>query len=420
MSGLNAIIAGGIYLLLGRLLVTRGRGVWQTMPFALLNLLGFYGFFIFGEYKRFAAAFPIYVALVIIQYLMLRGCSGRKGWWPWLAFFTPLLILIFCRYVPVTVLTSVNVFLRQVLGARFALGDFSFVSNTFASLFVGLSYLTFRSSYLVLEVRNGLVKMPNIWEYLGFCFFLPTMAVGPINRYANHQRAFSGTPPAIPVGRALLRIGVGYVKFKLLGTFFCQLGYYNLLLDDHPHHWPDLPVAMVFYYLYLYCDFSGFCDMAIGAAGLMGIPVAENFDNPFAARNVKDFWNRWHITLSVWMRDVVFSPLSKFLVGKMGMKLANHAIALTILIVFLLVGIWHGVGWHFAAYGAAHALGVVTNHYYTIFLKNKLGRDKFKAYNENPWIRAVAVTLTFGYCAASLFLFANTFPEMKQIFAALR
>jgi D-alanyl-lipoteichoic acid acyltransferase DltB (MBOAT superfamily) len=152
----------------------------------------------------------------------------------------------------------------------------------------------------------------------------------------------------------------------------------------------------------------------------MGIPVPENFNNPFAARNVKDFWNRWHITLSVWMRDVVFSPLSKFFVGKFGIKLADHAIALTIIIVFLLVGIWHGAGWHFAAFGAMHALGVVANHYYTIVLKKRLGREGFKANNSNPWIHAAAVALTFCYCAASLFLFANTFPEMKEIFAALR
>jgi D-alanyl-lipoteichoic acid acyltransferase DltB (MBOAT superfamily) len=213
---------------------------------------------------------------------------------------------------------------------------------------------------------------------------------------------------------------VGYVKYQWLGNFFGQLDYGSLLLDDHLHHWLDLPVAMLFFYLYLYLNFSGFCDMAIGAAGLVGIPVPENFDNPFAARNVKDFWNRWHITLSVWMRDVVFSPLSKFLVGKMGIQLADHAIALTITGVFLLVGIWHGVGWNFAAFGAAHALGVVANHYYTIFLKKKLGREKFKAYNENRWIRAAAVGLTFGYCAASLFLFANTFPQMKEILLACR
>ncbi len=191
-------------------------------------------------------------------------------------------------------------------------------------------------------------------------------------------------------------------------------------LDDHPHHWVDLPVAMLFYYLYLYLNFSGFCDMAIGAAALIGIPVPENFENPLAARNVKEFWNRWHITLSAWMRDVVFSPLSKFFVGIFGIQLADHAIALTITIVFLLVGIWHGAGWNFAVYGAAHALGVVTNHYYTIFLKKRLGRERFKAYNANRWIRAVAVVLTFCYCGASLIFFANTLPQIKEIFSVLR
>lgn len=160
--------------------------------------------------------------------------------------------------------------------------------------------------------------------------------------------------------------------------------------------------------------------MAIGAAGLMGIPVAENFNNPFAARNVRDFWNRWHITLSVYMRDVVFSPLSKFLVRLFGFARANHAIAVAIVVVFLLVGIWHGVGWNFAAYGAVHALGVVVNHYYTIGLKIWLGRDGFKAYNVNPWIRAGAISLTFCYCAASLLFFANTLAEIQGIFASLK
>jgi D-alanyl-lipoteichoic acid acyltransferase DltB (MBOAT superfamily) len=245
------------------------------------------------------------------------------------------------------------------------------------------------------------------------------MPVGPINTYANFRRGFAG-PYEVPVSRAALRILVGAVKYQFLGGLCNQLTYSGLLLDSHPHHWMDLPVAVLFFYLYLYCNFSGFCDMAIGAAGLIGVPVPENFDNPFAARNVRDFWNRWHITLSQYMRDVVFAPLSKFFARLFGPAHVNHAIALTIVIVFLLIGVWHGVGWNFAAYGAAHALGVVVNHYYTIGLKKWLGREGFKAYNANPWIRAVAVALTFCYCAATLFLFANTFPEMKGIFSMLR
>jgi D-alanyl-lipoteichoic acid acyltransferase DltB (MBOAT superfamily) len=181
-----------------------------------------------------------------------------------------------------------------------------------------------------------------------------------------------------------------------------------------------LPVAMVFYYLYLYCNFSGFCDLAIGAAGFIGIPVLENFNNPFAARNLREFWNRWHITLSQWMRDLVFAPLSKFLARVLGPSRVNHAVALAIFVVFLLIGIWHGVGWNYAIFGLFQAVGVVVCHYYTLGLKKWLGRDGFKAYNENRWIHAAAVVTTFCYYAASLMFFANTLPQIKQIFHTLR
>jgi D-alanyl-lipoteichoic acid acyltransferase DltB (MBOAT superfamily) len=393
------------YVAISRFVVRRLTGAVREVVFAVLNLTAVYGFLFYGHNSYYTIRFAVYIVLVALQFLTMRLFAERRGAWPWLAFLTPIAALIFFRYLPPSFFHVVS----KAAGLKFQ----------GLPQMVGLSYLAFRCSRLVLEIRNGLVKRPGFFEYLNFSFFLPTMPVGPINTYANHRRGFTERYD-VPVGRAALRILVGAVKYQFLGNLCDQLTYSGLLLDDHPHHWVDLPVAMLFYYLYLYLNFSGFCDMAIGAAALVGIPVPENFDNPFAARNVKDFWNRWHITLSTWMRDVVFSPLSKFFVGKFGIKMADHAIALTIVIVFLLVGIWHGVGWNFVAYGAAHALGVVANHYYTIFLKKKLGRENFKAYNENQWIRAVAVVLTFCYCGASLIFFANTFPQIKQIFSVLQ
>ncbi len=354
------------YILAGRVVMRRLNGALREAALAALNLGGVFFFLFYGGKEHFALRFGIYVGLIVGLYLVVLLFADKRGAWPWLAFFAPIAALIVIRYVP---------------GEFYvAFGHAFGQSWRGVPQMIGISYLAFRCSRLVLEVRNGVVKMPSLLEYVNFAFFLPTMSVGPINTYANFRRGFIERYD-VPVGRAALRILVGAVKYQFLAGLCNQLTYSGLLLDDHPHHWVDLPVAMLFFYLYLYLNFSGFCDMAIGAAGLIGIPVPENFDHPFAARNVKDFWNRWHITLSVWMRDVVFSPLSKFLVTKMGIKLADHAIALTITVVFLLVGIWHGVGWNFAAFGAVHALGVVANHYYTIFLKKKLGREKFKAYN---------------------------------------
>lgn len=396
-----------IYILACRFVMRHLAGVRREIIFAVFNLAGVYGFLFYGRQSHYNGIFIAYLALVFFQYVMLRAFSEKKRWLPWIAFFTPILILVIVRYTPASFYPQ----LAHTLGAVWTGGKL---------VLVGISYLAFRTARLILEVRNGLVKRPGFWEYLNFSFFLPTMPVGPINTYANYRRGFEATPWDVPIGRAGMRILVGLVKYQFLGGVFSQLDYSALLLDDHPHHWIDLPVAMLFYYLFLYCNFSGFCDMAIGAAALIGIPVPENFDSPFAARSVKDFWNRWHITLSHWMRDVVFAPLSKFLVRLAGPAMADHAIALAIAVVFFLIGVWHGVGWNFAAYGAIHALGVVTNHYYTIFLKKHLGRERFRAYNENPWIRAAAVIVTFCYCGASLIFFANTFPEIKQIISALR
>jgi D-alanyl-lipoteichoic acid acyltransferase DltB (MBOAT superfamily) len=399
-------LAAGLvaYIVLCRFVMRWMRGVSREVALAIINVAALHRFLFNNNATSGNKQFVAYLILICIQFVMLRLFSEKKGSWPWLAFFTPIAALVFVRYEP-------GVGMARIPGLAWTGGGLGLV---------GISYLAFRTSRLVLEVRNGAVKRPHFCEYINFCFFLPTMPVGPINSYENYRRGFGPAPFDVPIGRATLRILVGLVKYQFLGGLFSQLGYAGLLLDDNTHHYIDLLVAMVFYYLFLYCNFSGFCDMAIGAAGLIGIPVPENFDNPFAARNVKDFWNRWHITLSQYMRDVVFAPLSKFLVRRAGPALADHAIALTILIVFLLVGIWHGVGWNFAAYGLVHALGVMANHYYTIFLKKRLGRERFKAYNENRWIRAAAVTVTFCYCGASLFFFANTFPGMKQIISILR
>jgi D-alanyl-lipoteichoic acid acyltransferase DltB (MBOAT superfamily) len=311
---LHSIIALLIYIGVCRLVMRHLSGLGREMIFAILNLFGVYMLLFYGRQPHYAGIFLAYLAVIGFQFLMLWQFSEKKGWLPWLAFFTPIVALIVVRYTPV----HVYVALARVAGIIWTSGK---------PALVGISYLAFRTSRLVLEVRNGSVKRPTFCEYLNFAFFLPTMPVGPINTYANYRRGFEAIPWDVPAGRAALRILVGLVKYQFLGGLCSQLDYTSLLLNDHPHRWTQLPLAMVFYYLFLYCNFSGFCDMAIGAAGLIGIPVPENFEDPFAARNMREFWNRWHITLSQWMRDVVFAPLSKYLVRVFGPNNANHAVA---------------------------------------------------------------------------------------------
>ncbi len=223
-----------------------------------------------------------------------------------------------------------------------------------------------------------------------------------------------------PWSAAVTRIVIGLAKYIYFGSLLGPLSYGGLLRDGHPHRPVDVVIAVVAFYLYLYCNFSGYCDMAGGAAALAGRAVDEKCDNPFMARNVRDFWNRWHITLSVYLRDVVFTPISTALVRRWGPRAANHSIAIAIASVFLLMGAWHGIAWNYVLFGASHAVAVVANHYYTVALKKRLGKKRFEAYNAHRGIRAVAIATTFVYVAGSLFLFANTMTQAIAIAKAVR
>jgi D-alanyl-lipoteichoic acid acyltransferase DltB (MBOAT superfamily) len=415
MSPGLALAAAAVYVLICRGLL-RLPSPLRDPSFAFVNIAAvFYFFFWHGTYYHpvfYSLALAVYLGLVSLQYLALRSWGEAQGKRPWLAFLAPIAALMVIRYAPFASLAgAISTPARELLQHH--------AEITPSRVFVGISYLAFRTSYLVFEVRNRVVPRPSFWQYLGFAFFAPTLSVGPINRYSEHHRSFQENGrPSIPVGRAALRALVGAVKYQFLGPILNQFTYSGLILDGHPHRWGDLPIAAVAYYGYIYCNFSGFCDMAIGAAGLMGIPVAENFANPFGARNSKDFWNRWHITLSEYMRDVVFSPVSRALVRLFGGSHVNAAIAMTIFLVFVLIGVWHGVGWHFAAFGVSQACAVVANHFYTIELKRRLGKQRFAAYNQSQPIHAVAVTITFIFTSASMFLFANDWTAMEAIFRA--
>jgi len=397
-----------VYILLCRLVMGKLRGTPREASFLVLNLFGLWYFFIYSATLAYPGIFlGLYLGIACVQYLGLCIFGCKKNGLVWVAFFVPIVALVGLRYIPDSIYVAVG-------------GELGITGITGAPAVIGISYLAFRCSRLVLEVRNQTVPFPGFLEYLNFCFFLPTIPVGPINTYACYRNGFGTSRYKVPIGRAVFRIFVGLIKLKFLGGVFGQLTYSEFLLDGNTHSWSALPIVMVCYFLFLYCNFSGFCDMAIGAAAIIGIQVPENFENPLAARNMKEFWNRWHITLSVWMRDLVFSPLSKVLVRTFGASRMNGAIALSILVTFLLIGIWHGVGWNYAAFGLAQALGVVAVHYYTIFLKNRLGRSGMQIYMCSRLVKALAVSITFIYYSMTLFLFANSGEDMAKIFSILR
>ena len=388
--------------------------------FALVNVLGVLGLCLlssitgiyFWQLKSVlqiaVPVFGLYLLVVLLHYVLTRLYARSAGWAPWLAFLFPIAVMLAVKYVP-----AVDQPFRAPL-------DFIGKQHV-AGFFVGISYTAFRLSYLVLEVRNGLVPMPTLSEHLSYSFFVPIMSVGPISRYSLFRNSlYKPDRRLTPVGQCLLRILVGITKYLFLASMIEQIAYNGLLFDNHPHGRIDLLVAAAAFYVYLYLNFSGYCDMAIGTAGLLGIQVDENFDSPFRSRNIQEFWTRWHITLSNYLRDTVFTQMSKALVRRMGPRATPHAIAITIFTVFLIIGAWHGLAWNFLIFGAIHGAGVVSVHYYTIWLKNRLGKARYAAYHRNPWIKAAAVSMTFLFAAGSLFFFANTLEDARRILSVLR
>jgi membrane protein involved in D-alanine export len=382
-----------LYVLVARACLTL-HGAWRLRLFAVANI-GAVGALFYTNLHPRVYFLLAYVVFVVVHWA-LTGAWARRGKWGFaLAVAFPLVVLGSVKYLPIW---------GRVLGALGAQPD----PENAAVYFVGISYVAFRLSHLVVEVRNGAAEPPDVWSHLGFAFFPATMAMGPINAYSTHSRSLAAAKVAsIPWREAAWRVFVGIVKYVFFANVFNQLSYAGLLADGHPHPRVDWLVSAVSYYFYLYCNFSGFCDVGIGIAAMLGITVSENFARPFAARNVRDFWNRWHITLSVYMRDMVFTPLSKALLRRWGPRAQNHALALSIFTVFILIGIWHGAKLNYLLFGVVHGVGVVTNHYWSLTIRRVLRPEWFRAYQKSILVHAGSVCLTFSFVVASLAIFAN-------------
>ncbi len=153
--------------------------------------------------------------------------------------------------------------------------------------------------------------------------------------------------------------------------------------------------------------------MSIGTAGLLGIHLKENFNAPLTARNLQDYWNRWHISLSEYMRDMVFTPLSKTLVRYLGASWLKWITVFTITLTFLLTGVWHGFEWNYLFYGVYHGIGLSLLFLYSQFLKKRLG-NRMKSYLASPVIRSLSWATTQAYVSFSFFFFENNLSQMRD------
>ena len=283
---------------------------------------------------------------------------------------------------------------------------------------VGISFFTFESMSYVIDVyRRELPPHRSYLRYLLFVAFFPHLVAGPIVRPRDLLPQFERAPALTREmsGEALFLVAVGLVKKVVLSD---QLAV-NLVdrVFERPENFSAVEVlAGVYgYAAQIYCDFSGYTDIAIGSALLLGVRFPKNFDAPYKSADLAEFWRRWHISLSTWLRDYLYIPLG-------GNRISEWHTYRNLMITMVLGGLWHGASWTFVFWGFLHGLGLgVTRAFQRWRGGGAAARSASPASGEQPALaRALSVLLTFHYvCFAWIFFRAPNFKQavlvLKQI-----
>lgn len=229
---------------------------------------------------------------------------------------------------------------------------------------VGLSFHTFQAMSYTIEVYRG--KQPaerKFGIYALYVMFYPQLVAGPIERPQNLLPQFHAKHQfnAANVSSGLQQMLIGFVK-KLVVADRVALYVDNVYNHSATQSGKSLALATVFFAFQIYCDFSGYTDIAIGAAKVMGFDLMQNFKRPYLAVSLTEFWRRWHISLSTWFRDYVYIPLG-------GSSVKHYKKFINISVVFLLSGLWHGANWTFVIWGALNGLFVIAESIFNVSSK---------------------------------------------------
>ncbi len=270
---------------------------------------------------------------------------------------------------------------------------------------IGFSYVVLRLIDLARAVIEKRHPPPDALDTVNYLVPFHMLAAGPIQSYDDYRSR--PDLPERPTAKRTLdgvdRIATGLVKKFVLAQLIA-----STLLTEFRAPFPYSILELQAYYVWVYLDFSAYSDIAVGVGTLLGLRTPENFQKPLLARNMIDFWDRWHITLSLFIRRNVFIPLQVALSRRFGGSPPLLIGCAAFTVSFLVCGLWHGIAMPFVLWGAMHALGLVVCNVYRHVLKARLGRSGMQTYLASRPIRFVAVFITFQWVASSLALIAGS------------
>jgi alginate O-acetyltransferase complex protein AlgI len=308
-------------------------------------------FFLLAASLLFYAAAGWEFAFLLAGISALTYLAGRKGW-----------------YIPGILLNLGTLALFKYLD--FGIETFNQLMNAAGLGFtahllqwglpLGISFYVFRHIGYLLDVKaERYPATQEIWSFLTFSFYFPQISAGPMSSYKDIAGQLSSLPERLENDRAasgLIYLSYGLAKKVLIAD---QISLLLRSTINTEGNFPGLIPAwyiLIAYAIQLYFDFSGYTDMALGVSTLLGISLPANFNNPYLAQDISEFWKRWHISLSTWFRYYLFSPLSRSLLKKWGPSRREWAQYAANLFTMSLIGLWHGAGWGYLLWGIYHGL----------------------------------------------------------------
>ena len=268
--------------------------------------------------------------------------------------------------------------------------------------FIGISYMSFKTIQIMLEISDGLIKEKiSIKDYLQFLLFFPTVSAGPIDRSRRFLKEINEVMPRKDylelAGDGVYRVVLGLLYKVVLSTYVYQM----LLALSNTGTVVYSIKYMYLYTLYLFFDFAGYSLMAVGSSNILGIQTPMNFNKPFLSVDIKDFWTRWHITLSTWLRDFVFSRVLMQVIRKKWFKNRLHNATYAYMVNMLVMGFWHGLSVSYIVYGFYHGVLMAG---FEVYQK----KSNFYKKNKNKkWYKLLSWFVTMNLVMVGFFIFSG-------------
>ena len=268
--------------------------------------------------------------------------------------------------------------------------------------FIGISYMSFKTIQIMLEISDGLIKEKiSVKDYLQFLLFFLTVSSGPIDRSRRFLKEINEVMPRKDylelAGDGIYRIVLGLLYKVVLSTYVYQM----LLALSNTGTVVYSIKYMYLYTLYLFFDFAGYSLMAVGSSNVLGIQTPMNFNKPFLSIDIKDFWTRWHITLSTWLRDFVFSRVLMQVIRKKWFKNRLHNAAYAYMVNMLVMGFWHGISVSYIAYGFYH--GILMSGFEIYQKKSTF----YKKHKNKTWYKLISWFVTMNLVMVGFFIFSG-------------